>query len=370
MSKQYFTGLNYSLANEDTGFERALVKKLKPVNVLTVCGSGGRALPLAVSSVKRLDLVDLSTDQLYLAQLRQRTIQDLEFDDFRKFWGFPPFYVSTNNDLRREFVEGLKEETLREWALQLLESTQGKSPLYDGKWESTFAKISGILRLIMGKDALRIFEFDSLEEQVAFVEEKRKSFTHKRWKVLLSVVGNASFFNALLYKGHFVKKNIPKTHFDFYRDAYRNLFFSSLARDNFFLQMSAHGKLLSESGSPIEAQKDVFEDVKRNLSNMTLSFEVKDLIKAGAETQHKYDFVSLSDVPSYFTSPLEQNFMQELSKGLNLGAHVVLRSYLHVPHGTDYSGFEEVTKAFAEEIQKEKTQMYFIQVFKKVADHA
>ena len=46
MSKEYFSKLNYSLANEDSTLEVEMVKELKPKNTLAVCGSGGRSLRL------------------------------------------------------------------------------------------------------------------------------------------------------------------------------------------------------------------------------------------------------------------------------------------------------------------------------------
>jgi S-adenosylmethionine-diacylglycerol 3-amino-3-carboxypropyl transferase len=46
MAQKYFTGLNYTLGNEDTSVEIGLVAKFKPKSIFSVCGSGGRALPL------------------------------------------------------------------------------------------------------------------------------------------------------------------------------------------------------------------------------------------------------------------------------------------------------------------------------------
>ena len=57
--KEYFYDLNYTLANEDTTLEYEMVKELKPKFVLSVCGSGGRALPLICGGAERLDAIDV-----------------------------------------------------------------------------------------------------------------------------------------------------------------------------------------------------------------------------------------------------------------------------------------------------------------------
>src|SRR5688572_28325343 len=91
---EYFSKLNYSLANEDTTLELQTVKALKPKNTLAVCGSGGRSLPLLVGTQNRLVCADLSDNQLWLAAHRTETIRQLTFREFCLYWGFPPFEVT------------------------------------------------------------------------------------------------------------------------------------------------------------------------------------------------------------------------------------------------------------------------------------
>ena len=57
-------------------------------------------------------------------------------------------------------------------------------------------------------------------------------------RMVLRAFGNAAFFNAFLYKGHFVKKNVPETHYEYYRQAYRKLFYLSLTKENLFQQLT------------------------------------------------------------------------------------------------------------------------------------
>ena len=80
---EYFYDLNYSLANEDTAFERSIVLKNKPSKMLSVCGSGSRCFPLLHPGAKELHIVDLSVQQLHLARLREQTIRGLSMSNFQ-----------------------------------------------------------------------------------------------------------------------------------------------------------------------------------------------------------------------------------------------------------------------------------------------
>jgi len=70
---------------------------------------------------------------------------------------------------------------------------------------------------------------------------------------VLAILGNAAVFNALLYKGHFPKKNIPGSILSFYDDAFTRLFSQGPARENFFLQMVFFGELKYAEGNPSSA---------------------------------------------------------------------------------------------------------------------
>ncbi|NRA45581.1 MAG: hypothetical protein HRU09_11555 [Oligoflexales bacterium] len=95
-----------------------------------------------------------------------------------------------------------------------------------------------------------------------------------------------------------------------------------------------------------------------------MSFEQKDLIRCALDDSEGFDFVSFSDVPSYFSGSEEQNYLQRLKKGLKFGAHVVIRCYLRIPEGTDLTGYEDVTHQYQDLIDAEQTQVYRIFVYR------
>ena len=108
MSEKYFTGINYSMANEDTTLEFNMTQLLRPKNIISVCGSGGRALPLLHSEIENLTCVDLSEEQLWLLELRVQSLVQLNHQNFLKFWGYPPFYTKAHQKDREKHFKKFK----------------------------------------------------------------------------------------------------------------------------------------------------------------------------------------------------------------------------------------------------------------------
>jgi S-adenosylmethionine-diacylglycerol 3-amino-3-carboxypropyl transferase len=178
-------------------------------------------------------------------------------------------------------------------------------------------------------------------------------------------VGNATFFNAVLYGGRFPRKNLPGSHFRFYVNRFSRLLYNGLTRENFFLQLVFLGELRHPEGCPIEVKPEIYKASQAALQGHTeIEFVAKDLLTFTEETQEKYDFVSLSNVPSYFSGDMERTFMSRLKACLNPGAIVVVRCYLRIPEGTDFSGYEDITSQYQEAALAEKMGVYNIMVYR------
>ena len=357
---KYFSGLNYSMANEDSSLERALVKRLGSKRILSVCGSGARALSLLQGEVTKLDCVDLSMEQLSIAKLRLAIIKSLEHDEYLKFWGYAPHSPKDHKPFRREVLEVklANEPEVSKW-IEYHQQNDWESLLYKGKWESSFATFGKITQTLLGPKALEFFQFNDLESQKDFL---KKEFPWKRWNLLVKVIGNRATFNALLYKGDFIKKNVKLSYFDYYSQAFKNLFNHGLAKENFFLQLCMLGAVRFPEGNIIEADLACFQDMKKRAQEAQVSFIQEDVISQGK--QESYDFISISDVPSYFSGKLESDFLQDLYPKLESGGVIVLRSYLRIPDA-DRTGYTDISSSHQDLIETEKTQMYKIEVLRK-----
>jgi S-adenosylmethionine-diacylglycerol 3-amino-3-carboxypropyl transferase len=362
-SSTYFSGLNYTLANEDTALEMALLTEGCDT-VLTIAGSGGRVLPLLAKKPRRVICVDLSQQQLHLTELRLALAREAPLEVFLAFMGYPHEHAPDEREaamLRRKWIEDLAmSREAREFLRQWLAYLDWGAPLYDGKWERTFARLSRVTRSILGDACEELMECRTLEQQTRYL---RNGFPRLRWELVLSLLGNASVFNALLYKGSFPIKNIPGSRRRFYSSRYSRLFATSLARENFFLQLTFLGALRHPEGNPIECRPDVYSAAQAALQEAEIVLEKGDAVSVIAlQGRRPVEFLSFSDVPSYFSGDLERNFLQAIRPGLASGAKVVLRHYLHVPEGCDRAGYRDETAAHLGPILAEKVGVYDVEV--------
>jgi len=365
MTQEYFSNLNYSLGNEDTRMEVELVNKLKPEKIFTIAGCGSRALPLLSCAPQELTCIDVAKPQLLITQLRLKSIEAFSYQEFMTFWGFSPYDKTDFSDRRKELFQRLDlSPQAREYFAEYFSRVNWGALLYEGKWEKTFSVMSKVVRLVLGKHARKVLEFDDLEKQIHYYNNE---FPKNKWKLILFALGNKSVFNALLYKGDFIKKNVPESHFDYYREAYERLFTQNLASQSFFMHLCFQGRIINENGNTIEAQEENFHACQQALSSGSkVNILEKDLSSAASDLAgNGFDYASLSDVPSYFSGDLEKNFMQEVRGMMNEGGVVVLRNYLREPE-VDTSGYEEITPKFSSEIRSERVQMYKVRIFQKV----
>jgi S-adenosylmethionine-diacylglycerol 3-amino-3-carboxypropyl transferase len=361
MSK-YFNQLNYSMANEDSWLERNIVLKTKPKKILTVCGSGSRAFPLIHPGLEELHIVDLAKEQLWLAKLRQETIKKLSYQDYLIFWGYAPYKVNENCALRERIYLSLDLETnIQEYFVSVFNDNNWNSLLLSGKWEKTFVFFSKVVRKILGKKVCeKIFSFDRLDKQRDFFD---KEFPKLKWLFVLSVLGNKSMFNALLYKGHFIKKNVDDSYIDYYKNAFNHLFTESLTKNSFFLQLCFLGEIKYAEGNLVEADEKTFKQMKKYLDKINIYYHQSDLIKTISNIEG-IDFISLSDVPSYFSGELERSFYQKIKKSLSNDGVSVNRNYLRVPNAKK-DGLLDISKKFNSPIKKECVQMYRVEVMQR-----
>jgi S-adenosylmethionine-diacylglycerol 3-amino-3-carboxypropyl transferase len=201
-----------------------------------------------------------------------------------------------------------------------------------------------------------------MPEHADFMSTK---FARLRWEFLVFLLGNSSFFNAVLYGGHFPQKNTPGSHRSFYKSAYDRIFAAGLPRDNFFLQLTLLGEIKYPEGNPVECRPDVFAKIKSGIRSSKIDYvnaNVVDFISSQSDAHA--DFISLSDVPSYFDNDTAVDFLQRMRSGLSSGALVVARYYLRVLSGMNFDGYQIDSQNSRHWIELEKTQMYDVGIYK------
>ena len=202
-SPSYFSHLNYTLANEDTRLELAICEREKPRHILSICGSGGRFLPLLAAGPETVVAVDVAPQQLALAELREATIRSCDFENFCLFWGFPPSRVDSHMNERRLIYQGLTlDGPTRDYFDDLFRQNGWKGLIYEGKWEKTIISVPRLLRRFVGTRYDTMFNFCDKAQQNIYLQKKLQS---NLWKsvpqLVILIFGNAAFFNAMLYRG-------------------------------------------------------------------------------------------------------------------------------------------------------------------------
>lgn len=346
----YFQSLNYSMANEDTTLEYELARKINAKKILTVGGSGSRALPFLALPIDALTIVDVSADQLLLIELKLQTIKQLEHRDAITFW------TSEDAAAREIIFQKLKlDQKFQDFYRFHAKQNPKLPPLYWGKWEKTFRTFSKITGLFFSKN-LREAAFKT-DRPGTFFKEHIKGI---KWDAIIKIVGNKAMFNSILYKGSFIQKNSALSYFEYYSQAFERLFSLDIKRSH-FLQLCLCGKVVREEGLPIEFDPILFARIKA--SNVTPNYQQGSVFERPESTQ--YDFISLSDVPSYLSGEMEKNYLQMIKKNVANSGVVVNRFYLRTTEKTNESGYKDITPEHVGIISQELVQMYQVQLLQK-----
>jgi len=364
VAQEYFSDLNYTLANEDTQVEFDLLPE-NVSRVFSIAGSGARCLPLIARHPKELDVVDMSVSQNYLCELRFEAMKVLNYDEYLFLMGYRGGLQSglSEGDDRKQIFEKvyLSPEAKRYWS----ERSAGWSPrgfILLGRWESHFQKLGHLFRDVLKCDFSKVFEAQSLAEQVELYE---KHWPHVRWKSFIRIAASEYVFNKFLYKGHFSGRSEAKTEarapWEFVTQEFDRIFRTQLVRKNYFMQILFLGKIAYEEGLPLEAQLHIFERVKKAPTkvNYLLGNLLEHLPKKN------YDFISLSDTISYLPADDANQILQRLHAETKSGSQMVIRSFMRAPTAPDLTNWESCRDKDLWAQKIDGTGVYQFHIFKK-----
>lgn len=365
MATEYFSDLNYTLANEDTRIEFDLLPE-NMERVFSIAGSGARCLPLIARHPKVLDVVDMSVSQNYLCELRYQATKALTYEEYLFFLGYRGALQSGEDQGDRRWDLFNKIQLSAEAKKYWLERRAGWEPrgfILLGKWESHFQKLGFLFRDVLQCDFTKVFEAQSLSEQRELYE---KYWPHVRWKSFIRVAASEYVFNKFLYKGHFSGRSEAKTEerapWQFVIEEFDRIFQTQMVRKNYFMQILFLGRIAYEEGLPLEARQQIFDRVKAAPTqvNYLLGNLLEHLPK------RTYDFISLSDTISYLTAEEANQVLQKLHGTNKPGSQVVIRSFMRAPTAIDLTGWEACLDKNEKAQKKDGTGVYQFHIFKKI----
>ncbi len=359
MKRKYFNALNYTLGDEDTRLELALCPS-NSKNVFAIAGSGGRVLPLFAKAPATINCVDILKEQLYITELRIESVKALTHSEFCSFWGYSETDITATE--RQQMFDRI---TLSDDAKAFLHAFLGQNGwrriIYMGKFEKMLIQLSGVNRLITGRKGRGLFLTGSLEEQQSYFH---KTFPRLRWKLVLFLLGNSTVLNSILYKGDFPKKNIEGSTYQNFNRIFSSLFERIPIKESFFAQMAFWGCLKFKEGYLIEADPELFEQIKQGAHTTTVRYIQGNIVDVIANSKERASFLSLSDVPSFMKGDAEVTYLKELSEKIEPGGLVVVRGNLRVTHPLS-DGYSIVSDQYQDLIMKETTQLWNVQVYKR-----
>jgi S-adenosylmethionine-diacylglycerol 3-amino-3-carboxypropyl transferase len=354
----YFQGLNYSLANEDTRIEHDLLPE-NAGSVFSVCGSGGRVLPLIAKNPGEVHVVDLSETQLKLFRLRYAAAQKLNRNEFLFLLG----YVKDAPYLRADLLQRLKLSAEDEKFWKSQEQLWRKDGfIYLGKWERHFMKLGKFFRLIPGVNVAPLFEAKNLTEQKEILNRYWKPAFFKTYTI---IVLNEWVSNKLLYKGSFAGGSKVKTKklstAEMVFAEFNDLFHHTHVRSNYFLNMIFLNHVSFPEAYPIECSEGVLEGVRK--AHPRIVFEQQNLLPLLKQRPH--DFYSLSDTFSYMQDEEVGSFLSTLPEDIPQGSKMVIRTFMRKPHFTISSPWKTDEKLNEKLAKKDCTRVYEFTVLKK-----
>ena len=364
MASEYFSDLNYTLANEDTRIEFELLPE-NVERVFSIAGSGARCLPLVAKNPKYLDVIDMSVSQLYLCEMRLQAMKTFTYEEYLFFMGYRGALQAghDNGDSREELFQRLQlSPAAKNYWQERKEGWKPRGFIHLGRWESHFQKLGSIFRDYLKCDFSKIFEAQSLNEQNDFYQNH---WPHLRWKNFIKIAASEYVFNKFLYKGHFSGKSEHKTEqrppSQFITEEFERIFRTQLVRKNYFMQTLFLGKIRYEEGLPLEAHREVFEAVKKSKT------EVRYLHGNLLEElpKHAYDFVSLSDTISYLQTQDANQILQKLHPETKSGSQVVIRSFMRAPTAIDTRSWQELKDKNSWAQKKDGTGVYQFHIFRR-----
>jgi len=368
----YFSTLNYSLANEDSSVELSILPPAT-ANVVVVAGSGARVLPLFAKNPRRVVCVDVSPAQLQLTELRIAAARSLTLSDFRDFFGYSATDIGWQR--RRSLFYQLQLSRAAQEGLGAIFNHNGWQPIiYLGRWERAFRKLASLAGKVIGPKAMAIMNCQSLDEQRGYLKTK---FPHWRWQLAIALIGQSYVFNRMLYGSQLPSLNLARSDYRYFRERLAKTLDVCPARENFFLRILMQGQLPDLDGLPLECSATLYEAIQLGIDSSEVHYVCSDLYDYLAQNPGCADFVSLSDTPSYAESrkshidstPLAaaSNLATHLSTGLAKGGLAVARYFRHRPETMRHQSLIDVTSRYMHAIERELTCIYGIDVFQKSA---
>jgi S-adenosylmethionine-diacylglycerol 3-amino-3-carboxypropyl transferase len=315
------SGLQYSCCNEDTRSELEALD-VKGRRVLSIAAAGERAFALLLGDPHEVVAIDRNPAQINLGQLKVAAMRQLERDAYLGFLGIAPdeSRAATYRRLRADLPDAARSY----WDARPRDIADGIHAV--GRTERGIARMSWVLRRVLGGGIARVRACSTLEEQ----HDVAQSLVDRR-SVRTAL---ACIFNPLT--GRLLLRD-PVYYGEGRRDAasyLRERVKTTLAHhrydDCFILSLFVDGHLKHSPSLPLDLGEDTYPTVRERLDRLT--FETSCITQYLArQPAGAFDAFSLSDLGGYLTIREFGELLALVERTGSAHATVCIREYISTP---------------------------------------
>jgi S-adenosylmethionine-diacylglycerol 3-amino-3-carboxypropyl transferase len=317
----FFRELNYSSSVEDGRSELTALALRATDRVLTIAGSGARALDLLAGDEVPAEVValDFNPAQVALTELKLAALRAFDHPTYCCFLGVSPARPALRKELWRELRSALSPASRTFWEAR--QRTLGGGVFLAGRWERYLGAMAA-LALPFRPAARRLFAAETLEAQrrLWLSEWETPAF-----RALLRLLGQRAVWRWVL-RDPGVALIDPTFSLDGYLlERFRAVVETTLLRDSAYASLVFFGR--HDYALPLHVSARYFERLRARADRVRVvqgSLEAH-LMEAGAGA---YDAFSLSDFGSYATAAEHTRVWRAVARAARPGARACERWFM------------------------------------------
>jgi len=351
----FYKSINYSLGNEDWSVEAQALQVKPEDRVVCVTASGDRPLHLLMTGCQEVVSIDMNVAQNHLLSLKIAAIESLEFDTYLAFLGADP--SPHRLKLYAQVRQLLNPETQKFWDKHKRMIQRGL--MFQGKVEKLTKLTALFFKSFRYKKINKLFSFDNLEEQQAFVAKEWDTATMRNlFKWILNPKFSKLFSNDPGLNGYVDSAENPGLYI---YDKMIACLHSTLAKHSALLQLMFTGTVTRDAFFPYLTYEG-YQAIRPHTKNLTL--KTTNIIEYLANHQaSSFDGFSMSDIASYMPQAVFEKLLASIYHAAKPGARFCIREFVAtrtIP--TQLS--QQFKRDIALEAKLEKEESNFVYRFK------
>ncbi len=314
---------NFGISQDDAQTERRALELQRSDRLLCIASAGEVPLNLLALEDLKIDAVDTSSAQLHLSRLKLLAALHLDPGDAASLIGYKPCDEKKRIRMFDHLSKLFSDEEKSFWygSRHILR----KGPVHFGRFEQFISRFNWLGLSILGrKNMMRLFEYDDVELQKQHFDRRLDT---KRVKFIFNIA-----FHPKIYKErgmdargltHAGGRNIA----DFFFSRFRNFCTSTLARENYLLQLTFFNRILFEDALPEYLNATGNHHLRERQKNLNFHFASlsNHLRECPAGYYNKF---ALSNIGDWMTKQQYSELLQIIGERSQPSAKVLLR-YIH-----------------------------------------